>query len=76
MLALAPLLHGCAPVGPNYTRPEMGSPATYRFAEANQAASLADVPWWQIFDDPALQVLIKDAIANNLDLRTAVARVK
>jgi outer membrane protein, multidrug efflux system len=54
----------------------MGSPSAYRFAETNQAASLADVPWWQVFDDPTLQVLIKDAIANNLDLRTAVARVE
>ena len=34
-----------------------------------QAESLADVPWFQVFDDPTLQALIREAIANNLDLR-------
>ncbi len=44
----------------------------YRFAEATaQAQSLADAPWFQVFDDPTLQALIRDAIANNLDLRVA-----
>ena len=33
------------------------------------------MPWWQVFDDPALQGLVRDAIANNPDLRLAVARV-
>jgi len=75
-LALAALLSGCA-VGADYTPPAVSNPPAYRFAEqTNQAASLADAPWWQIFEDPTLQALIRDAIANNLDLRTAVARVE
>jgi multidrug efflux system outer membrane protein len=37
---------------------------------------MADMPWFQIFDDPTLQALITDAIANNLDLRVAVAHVQ
>ena len=41
-----------------------------------QAESLADMPWLRVFDDPALQALIREAIANNLDLRVAVARVE
>ncbi len=41
-----------------------------------QGESLADAPWWQIFDDPALQALIREAIGNNLDLRAAAARVE
>src|SRR5262245_16345315 len=69
------LLSGCA-VGPNYKRPEMNSPSQYRFVEGpEEAASLADLPFWQVFDDPVLQDLIREAIANNLDLRTATARV-
>ena len=43
---------------------------------ADQAQSLADLPWFQVFDDPQLQALIREALANNLDLRTAVARVE
>jgi outer membrane protein, multidrug efflux system len=70
------LLAGCK-VGPNYTQPQMNPPPQYRFAgDQTQAESLADAPWWQVFSDPELQALIREAIANNLDLRAAVARVE
>jgi multidrug efflux system outer membrane protein len=67
---------GCAPVGPNYKRPELAPPTTYRGASPTAGESLADMPWWQVFDDPALQALLRDAVANNLDLRLAVSRVQ
>ena len=55
----------------------MPTPPQYRFVEgAAQAQSLADAPWLQVFDDPTLQALIREALANNLDLRVAVARVE
>lgn len=70
------LVTGCT-VGPDYKRPQMPAPAQYRFAEdAAQAESMADMPWWQVFDDPDLQALIREAIANNLDLKIAAARVE
>src|SRR5262245_13716105 len=76
LLAASSSLTACA-VGPNYSRPQMPTPTTFRFVEGPpQAQSLADAPWFQVFDDPTLQALIKDAIANNLDLRAAVARVE
>lgn len=76
MIALSALLGGCA-VGPNYKRPEMTVPTQYRFVEGSaEAASLADEPFWQVFADPVLQDLIREAIDNNLDLRTAAARVE
>jgi multidrug efflux system outer membrane protein len=78
LLALASfgiLSAGCL-VGPNYMRPQMPTPQQFRFVEGAQAESLADAPWFKVFDDPALQALIKDAIASNLDLRAAVARVE
>jgi multidrug efflux system outer membrane protein len=69
------LLAACA-VGPNYKRPEMPAPPAYRFFEGEeQAQSIADAPWWEVVKDPQLQALIREAIANNLDLRTATARV-
>jgi multidrug efflux system outer membrane protein len=71
------LFAGCAAVGPNYTRPQVPTPPQYRFVEGSaQAESIADVPWWKVFDDATLQALIREAIANNLDLRSAVARVE
>ena len=67
---------GCT-VGPNYQRPQMPAPTQYRFEETStQAESMADMKWWQIFDDPALQALIRQAIASNLDLKVAAARVE
>jgi multidrug efflux system outer membrane protein len=75
-LTIGSLAAGCAAVGPNYERPKMPPPPQYRFVQGAQAESLADLPWWQVFDDPALQSLVRDAIANNLDLRTAAARVE
>ncbi len=69
------LLAACA-VGPNYSRPEMPTPPAHRFFEGEeQARSIADAPWWEIVKDPQLQALIREAIVNNLDLRTATARV-
>ena len=68
---------GCAPVGPNYKRPELQPPSAYRFVqEPAQAQSLADLPWWEVFDDTALQSLVWEAVANNLDVRVAAARVE
>ncbi len=73
---MSTLIAACAPVGHDYKRPDLQPPAAYRGAEAaSGSATLADVPWWQVFDDAALQSLLHDAIANNLDLRLAVARV-
>ena len=76
-LTVASLTIGCAAVGPNYSRPPVANPAQYRFVEGTaEAQTLADSPWWQVFDDPALQSLVREALANNLDVQLAVARVE
>jgi multidrug efflux system outer membrane protein len=54
----------------------VAAPPSFRFVQSQQAASFADLPWWQVFQDPVLQALVREAIANNLDLRAAVARVE
>jgi multidrug efflux system outer membrane protein len=73
-LAIA-FVSGCA-VGPAYHRPQMPTPPSHRFFEGEaQAQSIADIPWWEVIKDPVLQKLVREAIANNLDLRTATARV-
>jgi multidrug efflux system outer membrane protein len=41
-----------------------------------EAASIADLPWWEVFGDPVLQQLIEAALQNNYDLETAVQRVE
>ncbi len=75
-LAAACLLGGCV-VGPKYKAPTANAPPAFRGQEgAAQAASIADLPWWEIFKDPTLQDLVKTAIGNNYDLRIAVRRVE
>jgi multidrug efflux system outer membrane protein len=74
----AVLLAGCT-VGPNYRRPEIPVPATFRAPAPlpePQAASLADLKWFEVFHDDKLQELIRAALEQNYDLRDAVARVE
>jgi multidrug efflux system outer membrane protein len=68
-------LAGCA-VGPNYKRPAVNAPVSYRDS-TNQVPtnSLADLPWWGVFKDPVLQDLIRVALTNNYDLRIILTRV-
>ena len=72
-------LVGCM-VGPNYHRPAVQTPAVYRDFSQNpqsqaQAASYADLPWWQVFEDPQLQELIRTALKQNYDLQIATERI-
>jgi multidrug efflux system outer membrane protein len=76
IVASAGLLAGCA-VGPDYRRPTTTPPETFRGQTGPaEAASLADLPWWEAFRDPRLQELLQTALAYNYDLRIAVARVE
>jgi outer membrane protein, multidrug efflux system len=75
-VVMAALLAGCA-VGPDYARPTLTPPEGFRGqVTAVEAASLADLPWWDVFGDATLQALIREAIAGNHDLRIASARVE
>src|SRR5262249_19299997 len=75
-IVLGAIATGC-PVGPNYHRPDIQTPATYRGeVTPSEATSLADAAWWEGFGDPVLQSLIQEALQNNYDLKAAVARVE
>ncbi len=72
------LLAGCA-VGPNYKRPEVAVPDTFRAPYPQQEVtvnSLANLKWFDVFHDQKLQELIQTALVQNFDLRDAVARVE
>src|SRR5260370_40741302 len=73
------LVIGCS-VGPNYHRPVVQPPTAYRDLSENpqaqaQAASYADLPWWQVFQDPQLQELIRTALTQNYDFQPATERI-
>jgi outer membrane protein, multidrug efflux system len=73
------MLVGCM-VGPNYHRPAVQTPHSFRDLADNpqlqaQTASYADLPWWQVFQDPKLQELIRTALKQNYDLQLATERI-
>ncbi len=71
------LLGGCA-LGPDYERPPVSEPDSFRMQQEAtlEEASLADLGWWELFQDENLQALIRKALVENKDLRIAVARVR
>jgi len=78
MMSLS-LVAGCR-VGPNYHRPVVQPPTAFRDLSENpqaqaQGASYADLPWWQVFQDPQLQELIRTALKQNYDLQLATERI-
>lgn len=71
----AALLAGACALGPNYHRPKENIPAAYRFDVAAGNDAFADQGWWELYQDPTLQSLIREALDSNLDVRIAAARV-
>jgi multidrug efflux system outer membrane protein len=72
------LLTGCT-LGPKYKRPPVTVPDAYRGlapeAGPQTAASIGDEKWWTVFQDQQLQALIREALAQNYDVRIAATRV-
>lgn len=78
LAGLAPLLAAGCVVGPDYKKPEIAYPDNFRAAPVTpaEAASFADLPWWDVFQDPALASLIRTGLANNPDLEIATSRIE
>jgi NodT family efflux transporter outer membrane factor (OMF) lipoprotein len=83
-LALASLLAACT-VGPNYHEPSIPTPPAYQEAAAGKpaaplSATTQQTPdlsaWWSQFHDPQLNELVTRALAGNLDVATAVSRIR
>jgi multidrug efflux system outer membrane protein len=73
-VALAASTLGCA-IGPNYERPELPTTPAFR-DQAEATASIADLPWWEVFGDETLAALIRESLENNRDLAVAAANVE
>ena len=79
ILLASSFLGGCM-VGPNYHKPAVQTPTAYHDVRETpqaqaQAASYADLPWWQVFQDPQLQELIRTALKQNYDMQLATERI-
>src|SRR5437870_2746326 len=77
VVLIAALAAGCT-AGRDYARPPIALPDVYRAPappEAASTASIADEPWWHLFQDEQLQALVRTALEHNFDLRIAAARI-
>jgi multidrug efflux system outer membrane protein len=79
LLSAAFLTSGCT-VGPNYKRPTVAVPGSYRGtitdeATQTQLAALGDQKWWGIFQDEQLRTQISTALTQNYDSRIAASRL-
>ncbi|MFM2372907.1 MAG: hypothetical protein RIS85_2629 [Pseudomonadota bacterium] len=76
-LLLALSVGGCA-AGPDYRPPEtsslVGGPFVTQATAFDPATSLPD-QWWKLYDDPALNALVAQALGANTDLRVAAANL-
>lgn len=64
----------CA-LGPDYRRPEVKVAEHYRIPHA-EGESIANLPWWELFQDKVLQQLIQQALQENKDLKRAIASIE
>jgi outer membrane protein, multidrug efflux system len=74
VVAIVLFLTGCM-VGPDYVRPVVDVPAVYRYEEED-ARETVNTEWWKQFQDPALDALIGEALANNKNIKIAAANVE
>ena len=74
LLLLLPLVVSCT-LTPDYERPELQVPDAY-VAPADAGDSIANLDWWQLFQDDQLQLLIRTALQENKDLGVALSRIE
>ncbi|WP_407297458.1 efflux transporter outer membrane subunit [Stutzerimonas zhaodongensis] len=75
LLTAALALSACA-VGPDYRTPEVAPVEIERAATAGFDQSRFQAAWWRQFDDPTLDALVGQALAENRELRIAFARLR
>ena len=76
---LATLSSGCL-LGPNYKRPDVPAPSTYRGGSTESTVkpdvtSFGDEKWWDAFQDDVLRDLIRAALQQNYNVRIAATRI-
>ena len=76
ILLMEATLSGCA-VGPDYHTPGVNLPTQWSGGAARRASKSANLSrWWRRLDEPLLDLLIQEAVASNLDVAKAKARIR
>jgi len=68
---------GCIKLGPKYRQPEFNFeiPESYQNQFSDNITREINDKWWDYFEDPRLNELVEEVLANNLDLKKASARI-
>ncbi|MEZ5148382.1 MAG: TolC family protein [Bacteroidales bacterium] len=74
-LASIILLAASCKVGPNYVKPTIQTPGSFRFAEGT-ADSALNLKWWTLFNDDYLTALVDSALVHNQDVMIAASRIE
>lgn len=72
------VLSSCALLGPDYKKPELSTPQNWSAKDGQakiESVNMAELAWWTKFNDPQLNGLIKDALANNNNLQMAMGNM-
>jgi multidrug efflux system outer membrane protein len=65
---------GCS-VGPNFQKPVVTTPAEFRFDYSGEDTTEI-LSWWELFNDPVLDTLIRISLMENRDVRIAASRIE
>lgn len=74
LVLLVPLVVSCT-LTPDYERPELDVPAEYE-VPGPSGESVANLDWWQLFQDQQLELLIRTALEENKNLAIALSRIQ
>lgn len=66
---------GCSLI-PQYRQPQVAMPATWKDGSGVADAATINADWWKNFHSDELNAVMTEALANNLDLKAALARIE
>jgi len=76
LLIVSLSLTACGSLGPNYHRPELNTGTQFTTQTKIPAATTQGLAWWHSFQDSTLNNLLDEAVANNQEMKLAIARVE
>lgn len=80
ILFLGSMTTSCSLFGPKYAKPVIDIPQKWRSESSVKGVksvviNISDTAWWTKFNDPILNKLITDALANNNNLQMAIGNI-
>jgi outer membrane protein, multidrug efflux system len=77
MVCMLVTIMGCMKIGPDYQTPGLPftPPERFQYRTQNAKAVVPEDRWWEVFEDPEINRLVKKVLESNPDLRQAAARI-